>query len=1683
MSEKLDPPHVASPASTGGAGSTFEEHVAAYWLAQLLTGSIPPILLETVVDEVSFQTNHLTWHTDDFLVVCGQTGTTQRRLAGQVKRNFTVSAKEPESRKAIEDFWKDFRRTDHFSPANDRLVLVTLRGTNILLEHFSGLLDCARAARDSEEFKTRVTSGLLNAKAVEHCDILREIVTEIEQEPCTEEKIWPFLRVLHLLPLDLFSSTGQTEAQIRSLLAHTANDGDRVQAAHDTWNELLVIANKARAEALSLRRADLPDRLRQRHSSVSTDDHRVLQRLKDHSSTVTTGIVSTIGPDLHLPRHKQIFKALEDLEQHQVLLISGSAGSGKSVIAKDVCAELAKTHFVFSFRAEEFAQPHLDNALAQANFGLSAAKLKALLASQDKKVIHVESVERLLEKPTRDAFTDLMGLIREDGSIRLVLTCRDYSVEQVRATFLRYAAIEHVLLHTPPLDDEELKHVEQVRPELGIPLRSASMRNILRNPFFLSKALSIPWSNDRPVPESEREFRMLFWSEVVRVDVAGALGLGRMREVSLQEVAVRRARALTTHVPCHDLDPASLASLGRDSLIISAAENPILVATSHDVVEDWAILQWLEEKHLTQANLTELSAVIGPHPAIRRSYRKWLGELAERDHTAADRLFAAAFSEAGISVQFRDDTLVSLLKSPEVSALLTRHEPQLLADNRALLKRIVHLILVSCVKASDSTTLGGFLTIPDGLVWPTILALIERHLNEFSREEYGILHGLVTAAVTNVGWWSPTVAGADSIVAIAYRILDSLKGYSDGEDRKRVLKVIAKLPHADPARFEATLRGHVEDGRRRDVVSDDLKELVFSGLDGVAVARELPDLLIEIGTEYLLASEAGLKDHDRYGSSLDLEPHFGIRPQLSHDFFPASALRGPWGQLLVRHREKALNFFTKVFNHSADWYAHPRIADRLEPAWQVTLTFADNTKKEQWVNPRLWGLYRGLSVGPYVLQSLLMALEQWLLDLAEQHPSKLDTVLVDILRRSDNAALSAVVASVAIAHPHSAGEALLVLLSVPDFIQIDRSRMAGEGSVSNTIDMLSPYGHGTRLYDEERKHSAQLPHRRRDLETAIMNLQLGALAPRVQAMLDGYKSIIREAESQDEENLIWQLALHRMDLRQYNAAIVQSPQPQESDGNEVRSMLQLDLKPAEPRVQDMVERSAVRFTSMGERIGLHMWARGVFERETGNHDPSLWLEKLNAAQAIERTDDEYDTGNQAPGFVAAVCIRDHWLELTPEQQTWCAHQVCAEVLRHANNWDITARRQRFSIMADRPSAQVLPVLIDKDLPSLQTEIPRAFVCALTHPVNEVRQWFSWGIGSDFWLKNRSIATRCINALATEHSTFSDAWNREQAKPHPERQPYSQVLVQCIEAVRSRFWDDEMVQTDAISKLDLTNDEDAEAHLGILTLLHGIPSDSLATGVLVKARTALVGWWNAEKDHRTSTQRNHELEFATEQHVAALLIRTSQEAAREFLSPMLDLVNTHSEQLSRFLDRITAAQDRNPNTPQYWFIWKMFAEAIQNSRWVPVLSDEHNYGQNPFSAIFLTDNWKQGVRHWRHLESYADHIHDLFNALPALSLTLDSYVRFLYHIGERELPRAFNFIAEALKRGNAEVMLKRVDTVAALEVLLQKHVYGRPLELKRDGTTRASVLLVLDNLVERGSSAAFRMRDDFVTPAA
>jgi hypothetical protein len=1689
----------SSPAATGGAGTFFEQHVNAYWLAQLLVRAIPPILIDCVVAAVHFQTEHLGWKTDDFLIIgeCGGAGKS-RKLAGQVKRSFAVSATDEDCKAAIEDFWRDFRSAGRFSPDCDRFALVVQRGSNTLLKDFTALLDCARVSRDGAEFEQGLrTEGFISAKAVAYCNELRKIIGTHESGDVSAAEIWPFLRVLHVIHLDLYTSTAQTEAQMKTLLAYTTAETDGRSVADASWNELLALAAQGMGAAASFRRNDLPEALRNRHAGSGGLEQSTLRTLSEHTAPILRGIHSMIGGTFHLARAAIVQKVLQQLESHQIVLLSGPAGSGKSVIAKDALALISLDYFTFGFRAEELAQAHFDATLQSAKIPANNVAVQALLASQDRKVILIDSVERLLEKSTRDAFGDLLGLTLADKSLRILVTCRDYSTDLVRDCLLASFGIGHFVIDVPQLSDPELSEIETVHPALKRPLADNVLRRILRNPYILDKALQIPWEPDLALPQSVHEFRRLFWQQIVRADQNMANGMPQRREVTFEAIALRRARALTVYVLCADLDVVAIESLRRDSLLVSSETSPSLTGLAHDVLEDWAILLWIEKEHVVQGgSFRQLAASIGPHPAIRRAYRTWVAELLDRDANAADQLFQAAVMDTGVLSHFRDDTLVSLLRAPTSAILLERNSAQLLANSLELFRRVIHLLRVACVTAPSwlppSRTHVSLFNVPAGSAWAAVLRLVEAHKPAFAPEDALLLLGLIEDWARGVTYWLPYPAGAEAAAAIAHWLLPGYSADRDDSPGKRIMKVIAKIPLAAPAQFETLMRGGDDEENR---TTEEFRDLISSGMDGTAAGRDVPDILIEAAKDYLLCDEEYLRNEDRfYGSSLDLELTFGLKEGLRHNYFPASALRGPWIQLLRSHPDKGIEFFLQVFNHSADWYAHPRVNESIEAPVETELTFADGTTRRLWMNGRLWGWYRGITVGPYVLQSLLMAFERWLLEYAKTYPNKLDATLTHILRGSDNAALTAVVASVATAYPHASGEALLVLLSSPLCIRIDKHRLATDMRTPSVFSGLLPTRAENQIYDEERKQADGLPHRRQDLEHAMTTLQFGPLAPRVHQILDRHRDALPAAEQQTDDHRTWRLAIHRMDIRQYTVTEVEVPAPEEAPGADeqqgTRRMLRLDLNEPEEDVKEMAAASSARFDAMNARLGLQMWAYKVFNRDHASCDPSLWRQRLLEAQAPDSEEDSPTTGPDmaagGPGTGAAICIRDHWEEISASEQGWCIDRVCVEVMAHADEWNDTARVQRYDIAADRPSAWVLPLLLGKTLTQEQrSKVEIGLAAALTHPVHEVRWYSIWGIAEQLWAIDRTLALRSVNALAMEAAQIQEKWRVEEKRPYNKRREMSSIAAEAAANVRQAFWKANGIAADSYEMLDVNDWFGTDANSKALTILSRVPNDDMAVAAFARASGTLVAWWDSDHDrrHGERRERDHDAEAAIMQRLEDFLLRTSVVAAQSILEPILGATDRHTQEVPMIIRGLTAAEDRHSNTPQFWLVWNLFADRIRKVGWLSGLDGRYSPGDGVISAIFLGSGWKDEVRHWKSLEGYAHHVHKLFEELPATATVLEDYVRFLYHIGEQSLPGAFVLVSKQIHIGDSRRMLGNSNTMFMLEVLLQRNVYGKPLELKRELTVRDAVLALLDLLVENGSSAAFRMRDDFVTPAS
>jgi hypothetical protein len=341
--------------------------------------------------------------------------------------------------------------------------------------------------------------------------------------------------------------------------------------------------------------------------------------------------------------------------------------------------------------------------------------------------------------------------------------------------------------------------------------------------------------------------------------------------------------------------------------------------------------------------------------------------------------------------------------------------------------------------------------------------------------------------------------------------------------------------------------------------------------------------------------------------------------------------------LLQHHWKKGRDFIVDLLNYSAEWYGK-----------RLGLTEASTSIRDRDVrgqNDEDDGRMASLDyIGhrshlPAAINS--DGAQAFLFEVAKQDENLLDPVLLQLLRASTTGAVTAVVASLAVAHPRACGETLLGLLSSPECIRLDRARMASD-RMGSPYPRLPQHDVLNEIFAKERTEADAQQHRQQDLETAITLLQASPYGARVCEAIDKHRAAIPPIEDQTEEDRLWRLALHRMDLRNYEPVPAEET-PAIKESVPANYVL---LTPGTPEtdLQEMVEESSNRHARVSERIGNQMWGIKVFEREDGNYDPAEWRSRLAAVRAGEAASDapvdEMFFGDGA-AVTAAVCVRDH----------------------------------------------------------------------------------------------------------------------------------------------------------------------------------------------------------------------------------------------------------------------------------------------------------------------------------------------------------------------------------------------------------------------------------------------------------
>ena len=131
-----------------------------------------------------------------------------------------------------------------------------------------------------------------------------------------------------------------------------------------------------------------------------------------------------------------------------------------------------------------------------------------------------------------------------------------------------------------------------------------------------------------------------------------------------------------------------------------------------------------------------------------------------------------------------------------------------------------------------------------------------------------------------------------------------------------------------------------------------------------------------------------------------MDGHFGLRTGMRFEYYPASAMQGPFLALLQSQPDVGLDLILKLCNAATERYVNKGLDRRYgNGPVELKVDFGAGVACKQWVSPRLWLIYREGMPAPEIFASALMALERWLLDLAKSGQDLRDLTRALILNR------------------------------------------------------------------------------------------------------------------------------------------------------------------------------------------------------------------------------------------------------------------------------------------------------------------------------------------------------------------------------------------------------------------------------------------------------------------------------------------------------------------------------------------------------------------------------------------------------------------------------------------------------------------------------------------------------------
>ncbi|MFP3448478.1 hypothetical protein [Pseudomonas sp. SIMBA_067] len=1679
----------SNPFSTGGGGVNFETRVQASFLVAFLAGTPVPCMPNSArITEVGFQSKYKGVHTDDIHIQAVDVSGQIYRLYVQIKHEITVSdAVDSTFSEVIGAAWQDFNSPD-FNTSFDSIALVTGPLTKVDVTNTIPVLEWARYSSSAEEFFCKtMAEGFTSEKKIERLKKIRKQLDRANNDKAlTDDEVWRFLKVFYLISYDVDQAGSVTAAMLGALVQqHSELPVSAVLA------KVVTVAQDFNQCAGTLTISNVPGDLKSLFkASVNNALAEDVEKLKERSKHVYSGISNSIS-GTHVSRYEAVEAVRDAYEAGGFVFVTGERGAGKSGVVKDYAATVGENAAIFYVRAEDFDKSHLNDVFASSGIRSDLGQLATHFALIRDKILVIESVEKVLELNNPTAFSDLLNFISAQQDWGIIATGRDYAYQQLAFNYFQPRGIRFNSVNVTGFSSDQVAEVCASFPALKPLTENRSLVGLLSNPFCIDLAVrALGNGAEFGTSETESEFRSTIWGAVIENQSDRRGGMPARRRSTFIEIAKLRAKKMVFGVRDVDFDPEVVAKLESDNLILKEPRTS-LISPAHDVLEDWALEEFIEGEYLESfGNASDFLTAIGNEPAINRGFRLWLGHKIAAGEELTD-FIENVLADGVVASYWKDEVIAAILQSDAPEAYFALLKENLLCDQARLLIRFFFILRITCqrpmeglegIQLDDDSNDTKFLLFlrPYGKGWSTLLNFTFAHRLSFDESHYPHIVEVLDSWSEGINIWSKFPPESEAVGELCLFMLESFENsYRRESLRSKLLKVLLKVVPAIPEQFNALVEKDVFVSRRRRERPRYVDELVSLALSGDMVAmlcRHRPDFIIRLAMHEWLSPEPEGEDRI-FRSMLGVADSYGLEDP--RGFFPASGARGPFKYLLQHHPRKGLDFILDLCRAGAQKHGCSEYRHREQPdsdvldemvVEQVQLYTQDGTQVLNYASPHLWCGYRGQSTVPYLLQCALMAFESWLVEYVENPPAKNEiTWIFDYVLKSSNSVLTtSVLASVAIGFPEKVGALAYPLLRCPMFYKLDMMRSLKEGGELNWFatqrDSMS------RIYEEERKQATLRTWRNENLETLLTKLQL----------LENYRSeackivdeLIEIAEATDDKAL--KFLIHRVNTREWEAI---------EDKENSRIIFQSKQELSED-LQQIQSEHQNKHASDAPISRLYVWSKKIFEDPKINRDAFI-----SCAEAIKDAKDILESliqgrvGNleiMALGAVAtaaAVAVRDYFNQLSEEDLGWCLDVIIQVIHLHSDELDGHTAVDATDSSGSGACAYVLAKLLDCELnPEQVASLHYTIVTALTHANVHVCVSAAKGVRDYLWARDEALANAClIGALEFARFELTNSYTRRTSyyggSSAPDEWP----------ALISKFREEVLEGKFTAEPASITSKSHSmwRFHVPMLMIPFG-SSENVCAELLSRTVSIVYDDENSDRNINRSERLNHEVKKVIQDCLGDHAIATRASNFESIIDVLIEGCQKDPGFIYGVKLRFDASMEAAEDYSGIWELWSLLAPQMHE---IALTDANTQYGGRQFElnmfmrGMLYADGF--APRHpmrVKALEVGAQLLIGFCERSAANSLVFESLCTLMYHSHYLFFEKGIDILARAFKE-NPRVLDSRENAAFCLEMSMAKYLQSSGSKISR--RRYEACLDLLTGIVETGSARAYYLRESLI----